>query len=92
MNCLPPPSRCAARAQAGLKRQRPNEGEGGVEQHAPPGMDPAGGAGGMGGGMGGGGMGDGFPCVKLRGLPFDVMEGDIKMFLVGMDEDGACVA
>lgn len=24
-----------------------------------------------------------FPCVKLRGLPFDVTEDDIRMFLVG---------
>ncbi len=30
-----------------------------------------------------GGISDGFPCVRLRGLPFDVLEGDIKMFLVG---------
>lgn len=31
------------------------------------------------GGMGGMGM---FPCVKLRGLPFDVSDDDIRMFLV----------
>ncbi|KXZ45594.1 hypothetical protein GPECTOR_53g87 [Gonium pectorale] len=54
-----------------MKRARPNEGPEGLEQ---PGM-AAGGAG------AGAQISDGFPCVRLRGLPFDVMEGDIKMFL-----------
>ncbi|GFR47768.1 hypothetical protein Agub_g9535 [Astrephomene gubernaculifera] len=52
-----------------MKRPRPNEDS--LEQ---PGM-AAGGAG------AGAQISDGFPCVRLRGLPFDVMEGDIKMFL-----------
>lgn len=60
------------------------------------GMDPMMGPGGMGppfmggpgqfgdmGGMGPMGMGAMFPCVKLRGLPFDVSDDDIRMFLVG---------
>ncbi|GIL69345.1 hypothetical protein Vretimale_13462 [Volvox reticuliferus] len=52
-----------------MKRARPNEVPEGLDQ---PGMAAAGGA---------GAGSDGFPCVRLRGLPFDVMEGDIKMFL-----------
>ncbi len=51
-----------------MKRPRTEEG----------GLDP-----GMAGGVQGQIGPDGFPCVRLRGLPFDVMEGDIKMFLVG---------
>lgn len=31
----------------------------------------------------GAGMEPMFPCVKLRGLPFEVNEDDIRMFLVG---------
>lgn len=50
-----------------MKRPRTEEG-----------LDP-----GMAGGVQGQIGPDGFPCVRLRGLPFDVMEGDIKMFLVG---------
>lgn len=41
----------------------------------PPGMD-------MGMGMGGMGMERIFPAIKLRGLPFDVSEDDIRMFIV----------
>ena len=41
----------------------------------PPGMD-------MGMGMGGMGMERMFPAIKLRGLPFDVSEDDIRMFIV----------
>ncbi|PNH05294.1 Heterogeneous nuclear ribonucleoprotein F [Tetrabaena socialis] len=49
-----------------MKRPRPNEEQPGMQQ-------PDMGAGAQ--------VSDGFPCVRLRGLPFDVMEGDIKMFL-----------
>lgn len=38
---------------------------------------------GMPGGMGG--YERIFPCVKLRGLPFDVTEEDIRMFVVGIN-------
>lgn len=57
-----------------MKRARPNEASESLDQQ---GMAAAGGAG------AGSQISDGFPCVRLRGLPFDVMEGDIKMFLVG---------
>lgn len=52
----------------------------------PPGMGMEGPYGMQGYGMGAGGPpgmgGAGFPCVKLRGLPFDVSDADISMFLV----------
>ena len=48
----------------------------------PPGMGPPGMEMGMGMGMGGMGMERIFPAIKLRGLPFDVAEDDIRMFLV----------
>lgn len=38
----------------------------------------------MGMGMGMGVGLDGFPCVKLRGLPFEVNEDDVRLFLVGV--------
>lgn len=42
-----------------------------------------------GGPMGMGAMGgDMFPCCKLRGLPFDVSDHDIKMFLVRVVRGG----
>ncbi len=37
---------------------------------------------GMGGGGGYGSDYGSFPCVKLRGLPFDVSEEDVRQFLV----------
>ncbi|EFJ41175.1 hypothetical protein VOLCADRAFT_84201 [Volvox carteri f. nagariensis] len=55
-----------------MKRARPNEVSDGLDQQS---LAAAGGAG------AGAQISDGFPCVRLRGLPFDVMEGDIKMFL-----------
>ncbi len=64
----------------------------GMEHHGGPGpfgmgdggygMGPGHYGGPMGGPMGGMGPGRVFPCVKLRGLPFDVAEDDIRGFLV----------
>lgn len=45
----------------------------------PMGMDPAGYGAPYGGSL--------FPCIKLRGLPFDVSDDDIRMFLV---RESAC--
>lgn len=32
-----------------------------------------------------------FPCVKLRGLPFEVTEDEIRMFLVGVGVPFVCI-
>lgn len=58
----------------------PGAGYGGIGPEMPMGM--------MGGQDMGMGMGMGmervFPCVRLRGLPFDVTEDEIRIFLVSI--------
>lgn len=64
----------------GMGHGPPHPGYGGIGPEMPMGM--------MGGQEMGMGMGMGmervFPCVRLRGLPFDVTEDEIRIFLVSI--------